>query len=538
MDQFPILRDLGVVVIAAALLLFAARPLRVPAILAYMLAGLVLGPGLGVFAVSESVEVFSELGIALLLFVVGLEMSLAALKDVGRAAVVVGVAQVSITALLGGALALAAGLDMAAAVFIGLAAAFSSTVVVIKLLDRAGALGALHGRLAIGILLVQDVLVAVALTVVGGFVDGGGDSLGGGLAAAFLGIAALAVLAAAAVRFLLLPLFAWLAGSTEALFVLSLAWAFVFIVAAEMLHVSVELGAFVAGVALAQLPYNVELQRRVHPLVDFFLAVFFVSLGAGMDPVAAMGQLGTALLLSAFVLIGKPLIVAVLLGRMGHDRETSFLAGVTLGQISEFAFILTAMAAAGGLIGEQVLSLVGLVGLITIGTSSVLVPLAPRLRATLERRGALAIVGGHPTPPPRTPAPEGHVVVVGMNTLGRMLVERFADLGERVVAVDTDAAKLRGLPAAIVVGSVDSPALLREADVARARLVVSALQIEEANSMLAYRCGQLGVPVSIHAFDPTLVPELRELGARHLMISKHDGIRQMAAAFRRLGVIQ
>ncbi|MEX0890941.1 MAG: NAD-binding protein, partial [Gemmatimonadota bacterium] len=275
-----------------------------------------------------------------------------------------------------------------------------------------------------------------------------------------------------------------------------------------------------------------------HPLVDFFLAVFFVSLGAGMDPVAAMGQLGTALLLSAFVLIGKPLIVAVLLGRMGHDRETAFLAGVTLGQISEFAFILTAMAAAGGLIGEQVLSLVGLVGLITIGMSSVLVPMAPRMRAALESRGLLAIVGGHPTPPPRPPAPEGHVVVVGMNTLGRTLVERFAALGERVVAVDTDATKLADLPAETLVGSVDSPALLREADVQRARLVVSALQIEEANSMLTYRCGQLGVPVSIHAFDPTLVPELRELGARHLMVSKHDGIRQMAAAFRRLGVIQ
>lgn len=540
MTELQILRDLGVVVSAATVVLLLLRRLHLPPILAYILAGLLVGPLAGLLEVSHSVELFSELGVALLLFLVGLELSLARIRDVGRVAIVAGVLQVGVSTAGGAGLAMLLGFGGGEALLLGLALAFSSTVVVVKLLDRAGDLSTLHGRIAVGILLVQDVIVALALTLISGAGEGAGGAaaLVQGLGGAFLGLGLLSAVAAAAVRWVLPPVVRWCSSSPEALFVVGLAWCFAFIVGAEALHVSLELGAFVAGIALAQLRWAGELQRRVHPLVDFFLAVFFVALGIGMDLGAARTLWPAVVTLSAFILVGKPLLVAFLLARSGYGRRTAVLSGLALGQASEFGLVLTALAVGAGVAGQETLSLVGLVALVTIGGSAVLVPRSRRLHGMLEEGGYLGILGpgGRETEEPRERS--GHVVVVGMNTLGRLLVEALSHMGDHVVAVDTDAGKLEGLPADTVVGSTDQLATLDAADATRARLVVSALQIEDANALLAWRCRSEGVPVSVHAFLPSLVAELREIGADHLMISKHDGVRQLADELQRLGVLR
>ncbi|HSR43186.1 MAG TPA: cation:proton antiporter, partial [Longimicrobiales bacterium] len=485
-------------------------------------------------------ELFSELGIALLLFVVGLELSLEKIRVVGRVAVVTGLVQVALTLAAGFGLARLLGFDAPAALIVGLVTAFSSTVVVVKLLDRADDLDRLHGRLAVGVLLVQDVLVAVVLTLLGPLAEGpgGGASVPAAVGGALAGIAGLALVGGALGRWLLPPFLRWLRGPPETLFVVALTWVFGFILAAEALHVSVEMGAFVAGVVLAQLPHSDQLRRRTHPLVDFFLAVFFVALGAGMDPAAMAASWPRAVAVAVFVLVGKPLVVAVLVGLQGTSTRVSFLAGLTLGQISEFAFILAGLAAGVGLVGPDFYGFVGLVGLLTISASTVLVPLGPALLGGLERTGLLRLLPGSDAgEAPPEPALREHVVIVGMNTLGRMLVERFAARGERVLAVDTDGAKLRGLAVATLAGDISATSVQEDAGLAQARLVVSALQIEDANSLLAFRCRALGVPVSIHAFDPSLVEELLELGADHLMVSKQDGIGDMEEGLRALGVL-
>jgi Kef-type K+ transport system membrane component KefB len=535
--ELAVLRDLGLVVVGGALLLLAVRPLRVPPILTYMMGGLILGPATGLLAVTETLELFSELGIALLLFVVGLELSVDKIRDVGRTAVLGGVTQVVLTLILAFGLSTLVGFPPVPALFVGLTLTFSSTVVVVKLLDRAGALNARYGRVAIGILLVQDVVIALVLTVLSGLAAGAAETVATrwlGLAVAFASMLGLALVAGVAVRLVVRPLFAWLSRSAEALFIASLAWAFAFIVAAESLHVSVELGAFIAGVALAQIPYNQELQRRVHPLVDLFLAVFFVSLGARMDLGAFQQYWLIALVLSAFVLVVKPLLIAVLLTRLGQANRSAFLSGVTLGQISEFSFILIPLAIAGGLVPPEILSLVGLLGLVTIGASAIVVPRAEGLYRRLCERGMLPFLRSATAEPPAEEELSGHIVVVGMNTLGRLIVERFAELGEQVLAVDTDAGKLEGLPAETLAGSIDALSVIGAAGVERARLVVSALQIEDTNSLLAYRCAEMGVPVSIHAFDVSLMHELMRIGADHLMVSKYDGIKEMEQTFHQL----
>lgn len=545
MSEFAVLQQVGYVIVAAVVVLSVARRVGLPPILAYILAGVVLGPVTGLLSVGASIELLSELGVALLLFLVGLELSVDRIREVGRSAVITGLVQMALTFGLGAALATGLGFAATEAVFLGLAVTFSSTVVVVKLLDRAGDMAEAYGRLSVGVLLVQDVAVALALTLVAGLASGQGTglaSVGTGVATALLGTAALAGAAAAGVRWGLPRLLGWLAAAPEALFVVSLTWCFAFILAAEAMHVSVELGAFVAGVAVAQVPQCSELRRRVHPLVDLFVAIFFVALGADLDPAAAADHWRTALVLSAFVLIGKPLIVGTVLGRLGHPDRTGFLAGLTLGQVSEFAFVLLASAAGAGLVRGEILSLVGVVGLVTIGVSAVLVPRGRKLYEGLRSRGGwgpgLLALFGHPAgEETREPGPEDHVVVVGMNALGRLLVEEFAGRGERVVAVDTDAAKLAGLPARRVVGSSNLRSVLEEAGMERARLVVSALQIEDANSLLAYRCREAGVPVAIHAFEPFLEEELLELDVEHLMIPKREGARRMVEELRRLGVL-
>jgi Kef-type K+ transport system membrane component KefB len=541
MTDFPLLRDLGLILVAAALFALLARMLRVPAIVGYMVAGLLLGPATHLVAGTESLELISDVGIALLLFLVGLELSLEKIRDVGRAALVVGVAQIGATALLGFGLDRLLGLGNMPAALLALGLTFSSTVVAVKLLERKGELHALHGRLALGILLVQDVAVAVALTLLAGLGEPEGLDLatvGRGLLSASAGMAALVLLAVVAVRWVLPRLFRWLQGGGEAVFVWSLTWCFGFILAAQALGLSVEIGAFVAGMSLAQLEHNEEMIRRVHPLVNFFLAVFFVTLGIHMDPAAALAQWPVVLVLTLFVIVGKPLILMLIIPRLGYGERSSFLAALTLGQISEFSFIVASLALGAGLVGEDFLALVGVLGLLTIGASAALIQGGDRVYAALHDRGLLRAFGARGLEESRPGELEGHVIVVGMNTLGRRLVEDLVERGEKVLAVDTDPEKLRAVEcAAKLLGNTEHPDVLARANLRRAKLLISALQIEDANNLLAYQSHRAGIPSSIHAFDPILIGELKENGATHLMVSKHDGIRQVAQALRAEGVI-
>ncbi len=554
MTDYPLLRDLGFILIAAAAVVLAARAIGVPAILAYMVTGLVLGPVTHLLHPGEVLELISEVGIALLLFLVGLELSLQKIRDVGRVAVVAGIGQIALTLGLGWALALALGFTGASAALVALAMTFSSTVVVVKLLEERDALDAVYGRIAVGVLLIQDVAVVIALTLLAGLEDPaatgsagiGLASVGRGVAEAGAGMTALLVVAYVATRWLLPPLFRWLSSSLEAVFVWSLTWAFAFILASELLGLSIELGAFIAGISLAQLPYSHELARRVHPLVSFFLAVFFVTLGAHMELGAALAAWPVVLALSAFVLVGKPAILMALIPRLGYGERTSFLASLTLGQISEFSFIVASLALGVGLVDASFISVVGAVGLVTIGASAVLVQAGDGVYATVRRTGLLGLFR---PPAPAEPAPDpglsDHVIVVGMNTLGRRLVRSLAERGETVLAVDVDAAKLealrRELPAGAshtLQGNTDHPEVLEHAGLERAKLLVSALQIQDANNLMAYRARAAGVPSAIHAFDARLAHELEDHGATYLMVSKYDGIRQMTAALRDAGVIR
>jgi Kef-type K+ transport system membrane component KefB len=539
--DLDLLRSLGFILVAAAIVVVLASRLRIPSIVAYIAAGLLLGPITGLLTVGDAIHLISEVGIALLLFLVGLELSLDKIRDVGRVAVLAGIGQVVFTAAGGIGIALALGFTLMESVFLGTALTFSSTVVVVKLLDQKKEIDALYGRIAVGIFLVQDLVVIVALTFLAGLGDQAGVNAGTvftGVAKAFGGMAVLLVVALVASRWFLPRVFGWAVPASEPMLIWSLCWCFLFVLAAELLGLSLEIGAFLAGLSLAQLPYTHEMRRRVHPLMNFFLAVFFVALGLQMEFGGAVEHATSAVVLSLFVLIGNPFIFMFIITRTGYGQRTSFLTSVTVAQISEFSFIFAALGMASGLIDQSILSLIGIIGVVTIAASSYMILYNHELYEIVSRRGLLRMFRSYEEQQDLGPGrPVDHVIVVGMNALGRRIVELLAERGETVVAVDTDPRKLEGLPAQAVLGSAEYPSVLDEANLREARLLISALQIEDTNNLLAYLASAVAVPVSIHAFDQSVIAELREIGVSHLMITKNTGIQRVAAELRRVGVL-
>jgi Kef-type K+ transport system membrane component KefB len=543
MIDFPILRDLGVIIFAATAFVLLAQRLNAPTIVAYILAGLLLGPVTGFLEATDVIHLIAEVGIVLLLFLVGLELSLDKIRDVGRVAVLAGLGQVIFTAAGGFVLSLVLGFDTMESIFIATALTFSSTIVVVKVLTQKNELDSLYGRIAVGIFLVQDLVVIVALTLLNGLGQPDELSLGAlarSLGGAFGGMLLLLGAALLSARYVLPPLFGWISASLEGLFIWSLAWCFLFVVAAELLQVSVEIGAFLAGLSLAQLPFHVSLRRSVHPLMNFFVMVFFVSLGVQMEVEEATRHWGAAIALSAFVLIGNPLIFMAIIARTGYGERTAFLTSITVAQISEFSFVFAAVGLSAGLIDESILSLIGVVGLVTIAASVYMILNNERLYEFFRGRGWLRLFGAEQEVEPveTDPELEGHVIVVGLNALGRRIVDALLERGEAVLVIDSDPGKLADLPTRTLLGSVDDPVVLEEARLPRAKLLVSALQIEDVNHMLAYWGREAGVPTSIHALDQELAAELREAGAVHVIRSKSSATKRLAMLLRRAGVIR
>lgn len=450
--------------------------LRQPLIAAFIVAGIVAGPNvLGVMSDPAQVQLLGELGVAVLLFLVGLKLDPGLLRTLGPVALVTGSAQVLITAVIGAGLAMAFGYPPQSAAAIGLALTFSSTIIVIKLLWDKGEVDSLHGRVALGLLIAQDLLVVVLMGVLAGM-----RGAGGGLAYAALGGVALLAVVLVFMRFLAHGVLTRLARSPELLVTFALAWAALMAGFADTFGLGKELGGLMAGVALAATPFREALASRLASVRDFLLLFFFVSLGASLDFGALDGQLLAAVALSAFVLLGKPLIVLPILTLAGYGRRTAFMAGVTLGQISEFSLILAALARQAGLLDAGAQALITVVGLVSIGLSTYLVTYSGSLYARIEpwlarfagdtsRRGAAS----------EAMAP-ADVILFGLGRYGTFIAEGLHARGLRVLGIDFDPQMVsrwqaRGLAAHY--GDATDPDFGMALPLAEARWVVCAIPV-------------------------------------------------------------
>ena len=536
------IRNLGVMIIAAAVFALLARRLRVPTIVGYLLAGVFLGPITHFVGNAEAASLISELGIVLLLFLVGLELDVAKIRDLGKVALLSGTGQIVVTLLLSLGCCLLLGFDLQTSLVMGAALTFSSTVVVVKVLAEKKELDSLHGRIGIGVLLVQDLVAILLLTILAGLDKDTAFSLGDTFwktVKAIGGMITLLAIALFASRYLLLRLLSWAATYPGMLFIWSLCWCFILVQIAHWFHLSHEIGAFMAGVSLAQLPFHHELGRRVNPLMNFFIAVFFTSLGINLNLDIPARYWLTAAALTAFVLIGKFGVVMLTTSRLKIDEKTAFFSGTLLCQISEFSLIFASLAFSKGLIDETSLSVIGLVGLSTISLSAYAIQYKTLIYRIAKHRNLLNPFRAEDRQAAPGPSKflSQHVILVGVNSLGLQIVKDLVRQGETVLAIDTNPQRLAPLKSHTLVGNAEDWAVLEEANLPQAKLLVSALHIEDTNDLLAYRCQQLKIPCAIHAVDLEETDNLLEMDATYLMIPKVDGIRLQNEKLSELGIL-
>lgn len=542
-EQFQLI---GILIFAAAICASFAKVIRLPSIVAFLAAGILIGPVFGIVHNPESVEEIAEIGIILLLFVVGLELSFEEIRGIGKVAVFAGLGQVLFTAVGGFVLCLAMGFNSMDSLFLAVALTFSSTVVVVKILTDKNELNSLYGKIAIGIFLVQDLVVMVVLTVLTGLgrgeADAGPAAIGMQVGLAFVEMAVLLAGMLAASRWVLPPLFDRIAGSPPTVFIWSLGWCFAIVGISKWLGLSLELGSFLAGLSLAQLPCNRDLQHRIKPLMNFFVAVFFVLIATEVTPGDFVNHWLAIVVLSLFVLIGNPLVFYWIIARMGYTEKVAFLSSVTVAQVSEFSFVLVAMGAAAGLVGAAVLPVTMFTGIITIAASAYMILYNRPMYEWFAKKNWLRFIARGGDKGANAEADfslvRDHVIVVGMNSMGRRIVRALCERGEEVTAIDTDPRKLAGLPCRVINGNAEYLDVLLDAGLQRAKLAVSALRIEEANDLLAYRCRQAGVACCVHAVDLSVVDNLLDLGVAYLMLPKVDGVKLQKEYLHREGILE
>ncbi|NBO17495.1 MAG: cation:proton antiporter, partial [Proteobacteria bacterium] len=353
------------------------RILKQPLIIGYIFSGIIAGPYvLNVIHSQEIMELLSKIGITALLFIVGLGLSPKVLKETGLAAGATGFGQIFFTTLITYFSATALGFNSLESFYIALSFGFSSTIIILKLLSDKGDTHKLYGRVAVGFLLVEDLVATIALVIISGISNIGNGSIIDIISK--LGV----LLGTGFVLLIILFLFSthvlsrlnnFVSKSQEFLFIFSLAWGLTIAMIYQKLGLSIEIGALVAGVTLSMTPYSYEISARLKPLRDFFILMFFILLGSHM----AFGNINQlllpALILSTIILFGKPLAIFVIMNLLGFTRKNAFLSGLVAAQISEFSLILVTLGNSIGHVSNQALSLVTLVGIFTISGSTYLV---------------------------------------------------------------------------------------------------------------------------------------------------------------------
>ncbi len=477
--------EIAAVLAVAAAIGALAFWLKQPLIIAFIFVGILLGPaGLDWVHAFDQVDLFAKLGIGLLLFVVGLKLDPHLIRSVGRVAMVAGLGQMLVTAIVGYAVALALGMAPMTAFYVAAALTFSSTVIIIKLLSDKREIDTLQGRIALGILIMQDIVVVILMIGLTAYGSAAQDVHFGKQALEVIGkgVGFLALIAIAT-RYLLPSLLRSLARWPELLTLFAIAWAIGLASLGAGLGFSKEVGAFVAGVALATTPYKAILAARLVSLRDFLLLFFFIDLGVQIDMGYLGVALGPAILLSVIVLVGKPIMVMALVGGMRYSKHTAATAGLTMGQISEFSLILAALGLSLGHIDRPTMGLITLVGLITIGLSTYMIlyshwfyeRLAPALRIfNFGTPRTEELPGGAG----RAYMPPVDTIVFGLGRYGRNLAQELQRHGRSVLCVDFDPERVRfwcdrGL--AVLYGDLDDTELFHVLPLADAEWVVSTI---------------------------------------------------------------
>jgi len=515
--------------------------LRQPVLIAYVVVGIAVGPaGFGFVTAHDQIDLLAQIGVTVLLFVVGLKLDLNHIRHIGAVALATGLGQMAFTVAFGFALVLLLGKAPLEALYVSVALTFSSTIIIVKLLSDKRELDSLHGRIAVGFLIVQDVAVVMAMMAMSALGGPGNEAGWGAVALSLAGrIGAVAVLMYVLMRWPLPRIVAAMARSQELLLVFAIAWGVALAALGEWAGFSKEAGAFLAGFSLASTPYREAMNARLTGMRDFLLLFFFIDLGAKLDFSTLGAEVGSAIGLSLFVLIGNPLIVMAIMGYMGYRKRTSFMAGLTVAQISEFSIVFVAMGISLGHIGVAALGLTTLVGLVTITVSTYMIlysqPLYARLAPWLtvfERQRPFRELAVERQPRPEHPV---EAIVFGLGRYGSRLLVQLRAAGIEAIGVDFDPETVRALrrqQLPVRFGDGEDPDFVEQLPLTEARWVITTFPQWDSNRALlhALQAGQFHGPVAGAVRDAAHGCALREAGVKYIL-NPFDDAADHAAHF-------
>ncbi len=476
--------ELSIIIGITVLLAGIMRLLKQPLIIAYILVGIIASPyALNIMRSTETISLFSQIGMALLLFIVGLTLSPKVIREVGKVSLIAGAGQIIFTSLLSFLISWLLDFSLMVSLYIAVAITFSSTIIIMKLLSDKRDLERLYGKLAIGILLVQDLFAIVLLMII--------SSLSGTInlnSLSFMPIlwGVALIIGLAMISIYVLPgLSSFFARSQEFLFLFSIGWGLSLAALFNYMGFSMEIGALIAGVALSMSPYHIEISSKMRPLRDFFIILFFILLGSQMMFNNISRFIVPAIIFSLFVLVAKPIVVMILMGLLGYKKKTGFQAGISLAQISEFSLILIALGVKVGHLNAEILSFATIVGLVTIAGSSYLIPYSDRIYTNLAKY--LVIFERKTAGKEERGIRDYDVILFGYNRIGYDILGAFKTLKRKFLVVDYNPETVENLTKKRIdcrYGDASDEEFLNELNLDKAKMVVSTIPESETNALV------------------------------------------------------
>ncbi len=533
--------EISVVIIIATVISLLIRILKQPLIIGYILTGLICGPYFfNIIHSGETIEIFSKIGVVILLFIVGLNLNPQVIKEVGRVSIASGIAQVILTTVIGFIIALTLGLDHTAALYVAIALTFSSTIIILKLLSDKGDINAFYGKIIIGLLVVQDIIATVVLVLISALQGSGQADVGFVIAMTLLKGAAITVAILVISNYIINRSIRFVAQSQELLFLFSLGWGLSIATIFAVTGFSVEIGALVAGVTLSVTPYAFEISSRLKPLRDFFVLLFFILLGSQLTFSNLETSIIPIIVLSLFVLVGNPLIMIVIMNLLGFSKKVGFKAGLTVAQISEFSLILATLGFELGQISQDVLSIITIVGLITIGGSAYLImhdeylyaKLSPLLRVLEIRKNAKHLKQtDHPY----------EAILFGYHRVGREFVKAFKKNDRPFVVVDFNPESIKALEEEKIpfkYGDADDIEFLEELDLKGVKLFVSTIPEDRTSKLLVKTIRAQNKHAVVMVLSHTIphAMELYALGATYVIMPHYLGAQYASQLIANLDI--
>ena len=431
--------EISIIIGLASVLGIVASKLKQPPILGFIFAGVILGPILSLNLHTDSLELFSKIGISFLLFVVGLELNLKELKNMGKIALTTGIGQIVFASITGFLIAELLHFDFVASIYIGLAMTFSSTIIIVKLLSQKKELDSLHGKISIGFLLVQDIVAIIVLICISTF-----GNIDGKLFSVELFIMALKAMYVIAgvlifVKIILPFVLKLVHKDHETLFIFVISYALLVaaLVGSPWIGFSLEIGALIAGISLAQFYEHLQIESWMKPLRDFFLVIFFVLLGLSISITSIGEVIVPAIIFSLFVLIVNPLLMMIIMSIFGYHKRVSFFTSLSVGQISEFSLLLISLGVSKGILSNNVLALVTIVGAITMTVSSQMILyndfIYEKLKGPLSFfRFRKKLIYDNVGKSQHV----DHIILLGIDGIGKNILESLLKKNEKMLVVD------------------------------------------------------------------------------------------------------